>query len=71
MSFYDSSDMQLAIALQQQEFDQQQPQQPQRVLPQSPTTSRSGLVVGPQVTYFRLLLFIYLFFSLLIFFFIF
>ncbi|KAJ0802498.1 putative MINDY deubiquitinase [Helianthus annuus] len=42
-----SSDMQLAIALQQQEFEQQQQQQP-RVLPQSPTTSRSGLVVGPQ-----------------------
>ncbi|KAM0029926.1 putative MINDY deubiquitinase [Helianthus debilis subsp. tardiflorus] len=41
-----SSDMQLAIALQQQEFEQQQPQP--RVLPQSPTTSRSGLVVGPQ-----------------------
>ncbi|KAI3804532.1 hypothetical protein L1987_26145 [Smallanthus sonchifolius] len=39
-----SSDLQLAIALQQQEFEQQ----PQRVLPQSPTTSRSGLVVGPQ-----------------------
>ncbi|KAI3756253.1 hypothetical protein L1987_56072 [Smallanthus sonchifolius] len=39
-----SSDMELAIALQQQEFEQQ----PQRVLPQSPTTSRSGLVVGPQ-----------------------
>ncbi|KAL7595297.1 hypothetical protein Lser_V15G30104 [Lactuca serriola] len=47
-----SSDMQLAIALQQQEFEQQQQQQQQpqreRVLPQSPTTSRSGLVVGPQ-----------------------
>ncbi|KAF5815789.1 putative MINDY deubiquitinase [Helianthus annuus] len=42
-----SSDMQLAIALQQQEFEQQQQPQP-RVLPQSPTTSRSGLVVGPQ-----------------------
>ncbi|KAK1430707.1 hypothetical protein QVD17_13647 [Tagetes erecta] len=42
-----SSDLQLAIALQQQEFEQQ-PQGPQRVLPQSPTTSRSGLVVGPQ-----------------------
>ncbi|XP_076920657.1 uncharacterized protein LOC143581857 [Bidens hawaiensis] len=39
-----SSDLQLAIALQQQEFEQQPP----RVLPQSPTTSRSGLVVGPQ-----------------------
>ncbi|KAI3505389.1 hypothetical protein L1887_27508 [Cichorium endivia] len=44
-----SSDMQLAIALQQQEFEQQQQQQqPPRVAPQSPTTSRSGLVVGPQ-----------------------
>ncbi|KAI7743014.1 hypothetical protein M8C21_032679 [Ambrosia artemisiifolia] len=39
-----SSDLQLAIALQQQEFEQP----PQRVLPQSPTTSRSGLVVGPK-----------------------
>lgn len=52
---YDSSDLQLAIALQQQEFEQQQQQQQQppapRVLPQSPTTSRSGLVVGPQVCY--------------------
>lgn len=47
---YNSSDMQLAIALQQQEFEQQ-PQGQQRVLPQSPTTSRSGLVVGPQVGY--------------------
>ncbi|KVH91721.1 Protein of unknown function DUF544 [Cynara cardunculus var. scolymus] len=42
-----NSDLQLAIALQQQEFEQQQ-QQPQRVLPQSPTTAPSGLVVGPQ-----------------------
>ncbi|KAJ9537006.1 hypothetical protein OSB04_029739 [Centaurea solstitialis] len=41
-----NSDLQLAIALQQQEFEQQQ--QPQRVLPQSPTTAPSGLVVGPQ-----------------------
>nr|GEY77719.1 ubiquitin carboxyl-terminal hydrolase MINDY-1 isoform X2 [Tanacetum cinerariifolium] len=45
-----NADLQLAIELQQQEFEQQQQQQqqPQRVLPQSPTTSRSGLVVGPQ-----------------------
>ncbi|XP_071730590.1 uncharacterized protein [Rutidosis leptorrhynchoides] len=49
-----NTDLQLAIALQQQEFEQQQQQeqpqreQPQRVLPKSPTTSRSGLVVGPQ-----------------------
>ncbi|XP_076930247.1 uncharacterized protein LOC143594958 [Bidens hawaiensis] len=42
-----SSDLQLAIALQQQEFEQPPPPPP-RVLPQSPTTSRSGLVVGPQ-----------------------
>ncbi|KAK9059411.1 hypothetical protein SSX86_022031 [Deinandra increscens subsp. villosa] len=39
-----SSDLQLAIALQQQEFEQPPP----RVVPKSPTTSRSGLVVGPQ-----------------------
>ncbi|GJY23420.1 ubiquitin carboxyl-terminal hydrolase MINDY-1-like protein, partial [Tanacetum coccineum] len=46
-----NADLQLAIELQQQEFEQQQQQQQQqsqRVLPQSPTTSRSGLVVGPQ-----------------------
>ncbi|KAL8263972.1 hypothetical protein R6Q59_022102 [Mikania micrantha] len=39
-----SSDLQLAIALQQQEFEQPPP----RALPKSPTTSRSGLVVGPK-----------------------
>nr|XP_043628471.1 ubiquitin carboxyl-terminal hydrolase MINDY-1-like [Erigeron canadensis] len=52
-----NSDLQLAIALQQQEFEQQQQQQqqhqqqrqqPQRTSPQSPTTSCSGLVVGPK-----------------------
>lgn len=50
--FYGSSDMQLAIALQQQEFEEQQPpqQQPQPNLPQ-PNTTESGLVTGPQVGY--------------------
>ncbi|KAK9079692.1 hypothetical protein SSX86_001365 [Deinandra increscens subsp. villosa] len=47
-----NSDLQLAIALQQQEFEQQQPpppQQPQqRNLPQTSTIGESGLVTGPQ-----------------------
>lgn len=42
-----SSDLQLAIALQQQEFEQQQPQ---RHNLQQPTASGgSGLITGPQV----------------------
>ncbi|KAJ9555261.1 hypothetical protein OSB04_009875 [Centaurea solstitialis] len=44
-----NSDLQLAIALQQQEFEQQQQQQPpQRNLPQPNTSGESGLVTGPQ-----------------------
>ncbi|KAI3707051.1 hypothetical protein L6452_25228 [Arctium lappa] len=42
-----NSDLQLAIALQQQEFEQQQ-QPPQRNLPQPNTSGESGLVTGPQ-----------------------
>ncbi|KVH90113.1 Protein of unknown function DUF544 [Cynara cardunculus var. scolymus] len=47
-----NSDLQLAIALQQQEFEQQQQQQqapPQRNLPQPNTSGEAGLVTGPQV----------------------
>lgn len=50
-----NSDLQLAIALQQQEFDQQQQQEQQREQPRQRTSqqpaisSSSGLVVGPQV----------------------
>ncbi|XP_024984810.1 ubiquitin carboxyl-terminal hydrolase MINDY-1 isoform X2 [Cynara cardunculus var. scolymus] len=46
-----NSDLQLAIALQQQEFEQQQQQQqapPQRNLPQPNTSGEAGLVTGPQ-----------------------
>lgn len=42
-----SSDLQLAIALQQQEFDQQ----PQRQNSQQPSVSNSRLVTGPQVKF--------------------
>lgn len=54
--FSGSSDLQLAIALQQQEFDQQQQQEQQREQPRQRTSqqpaisSSSGLVVGPQVS---------------------
>ncbi|WCJ26131.1 Ubiquitin carboxyl-terminal hydrolase MINDY-1 [Euphorbia peplus] len=45
-----NSDLQLAIALQQQEFEQQQPPQQQRQNPQQPaSTGSSRLVTGPQV----------------------
>ncbi|THG08584.1 hypothetical protein TEA_024604 [Camellia sinensis var. sinensis] len=53
-----NSDLQLAIALQQQEFEQQpqqqpqqlpQPQPPKRIPQQSSVSGSSGLVVGPQV----------------------
>lgn len=47
-----NSDLQLAIALQQQEFEQQQQQrqqqQPQRNVPHQNTSRESGLVIGPQ-----------------------
>ncbi|XP_073298805.1 uncharacterized protein [Primulina huaijiensis] len=42
-----NSDLQLAIALQQQEFDQQQ--QPQRISQQSAVSGSSRMVTGPQV----------------------
>ncbi|KAL8216665.1 hypothetical protein R6Q57_023502 [Mikania cordata] len=43
-----NSDFQLAIALQQQEFEQQQQQSTQHNLPQPNTIGGSGLVTGPQ-----------------------
>nr|XP_043612926.1 ubiquitin carboxyl-terminal hydrolase MINDY-1 isoform X2 [Erigeron canadensis] len=46
-----NSDLQLAIALQQQEFEQQQQQQPsqqQHNLPQPSTSGDQGIVTGPQ-----------------------
>lgn len=47
--YWDSSDMELAIALQQQEFEQQPPRQS----PQKPSISGSSrLVTGPQVKSF-------------------
>lgn len=56
-SFFGSSDLQLAIALQQQEFEEQEPQrnlqqeqQPQRNLQQPAVTGSSRLVTGPQVS---------------------
>ncbi|KAK6137602.1 hypothetical protein DH2020_028659 [Rehmannia glutinosa] len=49
--FVGSSDLQLAIALQQQEFDQQQQeQQPQRNTQQPAVSGSSRLVTGPQVS---------------------
>ena len=48
--FLDSSDMQLAIALQQQEFEQQ-PQQSQRNVQQATVSGSSRLVTGPQVRF--------------------
>lgn len=43
-----SSDLQLAIALQQQEFEQQ-PQRPNVQQQQPPVTGSSKLITGPQV----------------------
>ena len=48
--FLDSSDMQLAIALQQQEFEQQ-PQQSQGNVQQPTVSGSSRLVTGPQVRF--------------------
>lgn len=58
MLFYDSSDLQLAMALQQQEFEQQQPQRssqqqhPQRNPQQPAISGGSKLITGPPVGFF-------------------
>ena len=52
---FDSSDLQLAIALQQQEFEQQTSQRQNNSQP--PSVGGGRLVTGPQVHYKILLLF--------------
>lgn len=47
----DSSDLQLAIALQQQEFEQQQSQQQRNPPNQASGIGNSRLIVGPQVSW--------------------
>lgn len=60
---FGSSDLQLAIALQQQEIEQQQQQQqppPPRNLQQPTVSGGSRLVTGPQVGFLKVFHFAYL-----------